>query len=381
MSSGRNSPFLFDRRALLKGAITCSSLRAVLGPATAFAAGPPAIDATFVFTSDIHACRMGSGLSPHCAAEGKTDGNLRRHIAAINRLPEMRWPREIDAAPTGLASAGTMIGKPLGVVIGGDMTDDGGGQVTLPGEGTQLLQFSRRYQEGPGTDRIHFPVYVGLGNHDLDQDGPPQQVDWYRRELRDYVELNHRPSVIFKPLVPAGDYDLASDDYSWEWGGLHLVQTHRFAGDRAKGAESGIPWLEQDLAAHAADGRPVILFQHYGWDKFSLERWDPQASTFDDAGSGAPHWWSDEDRQALLAAIAGYNVVGIFHGHEHETPMIYRAGDLDLFKPKAGFMGGFAVVRITQATMDVALAEAHPAHGDVIFTNAFSKVIGVKPPQ
>ena len=22
---------------------------------------------------------------------------------------------------------------------------------------------------------------------------------------------------------------------------------------------------------------PVILFQHYGWDKFSLERWDPLA--------------------------------------------------------------------------------------------------------
>ena len=61
--------------------------------------------------------------------------------------------------------------------------------------------------------------------------------------------------------------------------------------------------------------------------------------------------------------------------------MIYRAGDFDLFKPKAGFMGGFAVVRITQTTMDVALAEAHPSHGDVVFTNAFSKVIGVKPPH
>ena len=50
---------------------------------------------------------MGSGLSPHCAAEGKTDENLRRHIAAINRLPEMRWPHEIDGAPAGLASAGS----------------------------------------------------------------------------------------------------------------------------------------------------------------------------------------------------------------------------------------------------------------------------------
>ena len=60
--------------------------------------------------------------------------------------------------------------------------------------------------------------------------------------------------------------------------------------------------------------------------------------------------------------------------------MIYRAGDLDLFKPKASFMGGFAVVRVTATFMDVALAEAHPPHGDVVFTNAFSKPIAVKPP-
>ena len=189
-----------------------------------------------------------------------------------------------------------MIGKPLGVVIGGDMTDDGGGQVVLPGEGTQLLQFSHRYQEGPGPDRIHFPVYVGLGNHDLDQDGPPPQVDWYRRELRDYVELNHRPSVIFKP--PCRPATTTSPRTTIPGIGAGCIWCRRTASPATatKGAVSGIPWLKQDLAAHAADGRPVILFQHYGWDKFSLERWDPLASTFDDAGSGPPHWWSDEDR-------------------------------------------------------------------------------------
>src|SRR5262245_19696991 len=90
---------------------------------------------------------------------------------------------------------------------------------------------NHRYQEGIGPDRVHFPVYVGLGNHDLDQNGLPGHVDWYRRELRDYVELNHRPSVFFKPPVPADNYDVPSDCYSWNWGGLHLVQVHRFAGD------------------------------------------------------------------------------------------------------------------------------------------------------
>ena len=49
-------------------------------------------DVTFVFAADIHACRMASGLSPNCAEEGKTDENLLRHIAALNRLEAHHWP-------------------------------------------------------------------------------------------------------------------------------------------------------------------------------------------------------------------------------------------------------------------------------------------------
>ncbi len=64
------------------------------------------LDVTFVFTNDIHACRMGEGLSPNCAEEGKTDANLLRHIAGINNVSAHDWPREIGGAVTGLASAG-----------------------------------------------------------------------------------------------------------------------------------------------------------------------------------------------------------------------------------------------------------------------------------
>lgn len=262
------------------------------------------------------------------------------------------------------------------MIIDGDMTDDGDGQVATPGEGSQLRQFSQRYQQGIGPDRIHFPVYTGLGNHDLDQDGPPPHVDWYRRELRDYVELNHRTTVFFKPPVPVLNYDVASDSHSWDWGGLHLVQAHRFAGDTTKGAISGLPWLKNDLATYAADGRPVVLFQHYGWDQFSTERWDPVRRTFDDDGSVTPHWWSDAERQALQSLLAQNNVIGIFHGHQHETAMVYQHSGLDLFKPKAAFMGGFAVVHVTDDYLDVVFAEAVGGDGEVKFTNAFSKRLG-----
>lgn len=331
------------------------------------------IDATFLFIADIHACRMASGLSPHCEQEGKTDAALLRNVAALNAIADKEWPVKINGLATGLHSAGRRIGTPLGLVTGGDITDDGGGQVTEPSEGTQLLQFSQRYQQGMGPDRVHIPVYVGLGNHDLDQNGSPPHVDWYRRELRDYVEVNHRPGVFFKPPVPATEYDVDTDCYSWDWGGLHLVQTHRFAGDTGHGAISSLPWLKQDLATYAGDGRPIILFQHYGWDTFSIERWDPAKRAYDDDGAGRPHWWGEADRQALVAALKAYNVIAIFHGHQHELPMIYQRDGLDLVKPKAAYMGGFALAKVTDDNIDVVLGEAAGDHGEVVFTNAVTK--------
>ena len=72
--------------------------------------------------------------------------------------------------------------------------------------------------------------------------------------------------------------------------------------------------------------------------------------------------------------MKGYNVIGIFHGHQHETPNDLPAGGLDLFKPKAAFMGGFAVVRMPQHSLWTSCWARRPAdHGEVAFTNAFSK--------
>jgi len=353
--------------------VSLSFAVALAGLADTYGQEADRTDVTFVFTNDVHACRTREGLSPNCREEGKTDENLLKHVRAINRLPKIAWPAEIDGAATGLRSAGQVIGVPAGVIVGGDMTDDGGGQRAEPEEGYQLLHFAQRYEQGTRDDQIHFPVYTGLGNHDLDQDGPPDRRDWYRRELRDYVELKHRPGLFFAPTVPAENYDPASDSYSWNWGGVHLVQLQRFGGDTAKGAVSGLPWLARDLADSAADGRPVLLFQHYGWDAFSTERWDLPALTYDDHGEGPPHWWSEAERQAMLDTIRGYNVEGLFHGHEHDRELIYSAG-IDIFKPKAAFLGGFAVVRVTDDFMDVAIGEAQDG-GGVRFTKAFSKTL------
>jgi cytolysin (calcineurin-like family phosphatase) len=86
-------------------------------------------------------------------------------------------------------------------------------------------------------------------------------------------------------------------------------------------------------------------------------------------------WWSQAEQQALLDTIADANVIGMFHGHQHETPMIYRHGSLDLFKPKAAYMGGFALARFGDGQFEVALGEVADDHGGVHVTNAFSKPV------
>jgi cytolysin (calcineurin-like family phosphatase) len=55
--------------------------------------------------------------------------------------------------------------------------------------------------------------------------------------------------------------------------------------------------------------------------------------------------------------------------------MIYQRDGLDLFKPKAAYMGGFALARITGQAMDVVLGEASGDLGEVVFTQAFSKAM------
>lgn len=366
---------MITRRQVL-GAGACAALGMAGAKGRSAMAAAAHTDVTFLVINDVHACRIGDALSPGCASEGKTDANLLKHVAAVNNVDAFRWPTEIDGRQTGLIGAGQRIAKPRAIVACGDLTDDGGGQTALLREGAQLRQFAQRYEEGPGPGRVKYPVYVGLGNHDLDQDGNPPEVDWYREELRDYVRMNHKPSVFFQAPYPADNYDEASDSYSWNWDKLHLIQLQRFAGDTGKGAASGLPWLKRDLETFAADGRPVVLFQHYGWDTFSRERWDPANRQYDDTGSGAPHWWSDEERKAFTDAISGYNIVAVCHGHEHDTPMIYQADGLDIVKPTAAYKGGFGIVRVTERFMDVVLAEASDDKGGVKFLAAHSKPLG-----
>ena len=71
----------------------------------------------------------------------------------------------------------------------------------------------------------------------------------------------------------------------------------------------------------------------------------------------------------------------MLHGHEHENTLHYRWHGIDVFKPRAAYLGGFAVVRVTDRFMDVAFAEVIDDSGDLRFTGAFGKDLPAWRPQ
>ena len=83
------SRVLLTRRSFLAGTALLGS-----GMAVRQLGAQSADEVTFLFISDVHACRMNTGLSPNCQQEGKTDQNLLRHITALNLIGRKRWPSQ-----------------------------------------------------------------------------------------------------------------------------------------------------------------------------------------------------------------------------------------------------------------------------------------------
>lgn len=165
-----------------------------------------------------------------------------------------------------------------GIIVAGDLTQDG-----KRGERADHLGATA------GKRRFFFD---GVGNHDNGI------VEAFNLKT---VQRNTRLTT------------RAEHHYSWDWDDVHFVQLNLFAGDAPGGnhedrdPKRALTFLKVDLAkAVARTGRPVVLIQHCGFDRFS-------------SGLSKPDevWWTAEQRNALLDAISRYNVVAIISGHEH----------------------------------------------------------------
>lgn len=210
----------------------------------------------------------------------------REMVMAMNSVAGQNLPQEF-----GLKGK---INTPRGVVVLGDIVDDG--------DSPEVQKFWQEYVEDfglKGDQLLAFPVYEGFGEHDGSSSG--------------LVRTNLRSRNRLRPGLKGISAD--SQHYSWDWGKVHFVHLNlypgsvgeeylnvwrrRVSGD-ARYPKHSLEFLAEDLRRNVGNsGRPVVIFQHYGFDSWSEA------------------WWTKKERDAFLQAIQPYNVIAIFWGHSH----------------------------------------------------------------
>jgi hypothetical protein len=190
---------------------------------------------------------------------------------------------------------GGTVETPRGVLFTGDTTDNG----LLE----EFAEFEQVYGLNGQDGLLRYPVFESIGNHDVNAESP----------IKERAKQRH-----------------GGIDYSWDWDGVHFACLDMYP-DVATRA-----WLAADLRA-LKPGQPIVLFFHY-----SLE------GPYSD-------FWNQEDKDAFAEAIAGDNVVAIFHGHEHRAGQYEWRGH-PVFRPGAPRHSShaFLAVRMTDSKMTVA---------------------------
>jgi hypothetical protein len=250
------------------------ALALVAAPAGRQPAAPPTL--TFFVGSD-----------SHFGYTGMEDANLAM-IAHMNALPGTAYPESI----------GGRVEAPRGVLMTGDLTDNG----TLE----EFAEFERFYGRTGKDALLKYPVFESVGNHDVNEESP----------IKARQKLRH-----------------GGINYAWDWDDVRLLCLDMYPDAVTR------EWLVPELRKAGPD-RPLILFFHY-----------PVLP----GGGGWSRAWPDEDKDAFAAALDGYNVIAIFHGHMH-SPGHYVWRDRPVFRPGAAKSRNryFLVVRIGAQEMSVA---------------------------
>ena len=190
---------------------------------------------------------------------------------------------------------GGVVETPRGLVFTGDTTDDG----TIE----EFAEFERVFGLTGKDGLLRFPVFEAIGNHDVNRESP----------IKERVSRRH------------GDIH-----YAWDWDDLRMICLDMYPDAVTRG------WLEQELDKVGPD-RPVIPYFHY-----SIE--GPYSES-----------WPEDDKRAFGSALAGHNVLAIFHGHYHRYGH-YVWNGLPVFRPGAPKHSShaFLVVRVRAREMHVA---------------------------
>jgi hypothetical protein len=175
------------------------------------------------------------------------DTNGNPTVSVINTLPGTSYPPEI----------GGVVQKPRAIVMQGDLIDDGAVAARYPIQWTNFLADFGVNGEG----RCIFPVFEGVGNHDLN----PNLFVFEQVKARNLVRKN----LGYISNISSNGYH-----YSWDWDGVHFVNLNLFAGNvwegeadaygKAHHPQFARAFLEEDLKRNVGNtGRPVVVVQHF----------------------------------------------------------------------------------------------------------------------
>jgi len=266
--------------------------------------------------------------------DGETDvESARTVVKAINNVTSAAWPE-------GVSCAGSPVAAPFGVFVNGDLTKWGGGMQFFS-RGEELTRLRGVFERGKAKEPFKYPAYFGLGNHDLsaepaDTKGVFTDKDVGRNQMWNFIRRYHlgyntRPdrwtTKFFGPLQPVHSIDAEVEEiegysppdwkkysfnYSVDLPGLHVVQLHCYGGDARWGGAGGLEWLKKDLEKVGPKKR-VVVCQHFGFSGFSV-------------GPDDDTRWREMQVGTLLNVLKPYNVVGVFHGHDHNPVRAYQIG-------------------------------------------------------
>lgn len=252
------------------------------------------LDVTFLVAADTHVgfaaderAKDGGPRDP-VTEPAESDRINARQIDDMNAIVGRRWPSELGGA----------IGVPRGLLIAGDLTEDG--------EPWQWDHFVRWYGHQGGDGRLRWPVFEAYGNHD-------KHHSWYTLD-----RIRERHGAI---------------RYAFDWDDLRVVCL-----GEAPDPE-GLAFLSADLARVGKE-RPVVIYFHF-----------PLRGPF-----STGNWFGDGRHRGELARVLfGFNVIGLFHGHYHGSGR-YRWEGIDVYNVGATKheQWSFGVVRVTDARLTVA---------------------------
>ena len=258
-------------------------IRLLLLTLVLWAASAEARDVTFLSTSDSHYREPDHKLGHHNALNHAS-------IEEMNHIATLAWPDKLGCGA---------IAKPRGVVVLGDIIDDGDRANGTRKISAEQYQFFRADFGLDGRDGLlKFPVFEGWGNHD----GPPEGKE--KCGFSSQGQIRQRNQVrLQKKLI--SNLSTNALHYSWDWDDVHFVQLNLYPADQQRAGvkyspvwhdpQGALSFLKKDLAEKVGRSRrPVVLMSHCGFDT---------------------DWWVAADWKETYEAAKDYNIVLYLYGH------------------------------------------------------------------